>query len=472
MYPRRLDTCIGLVLGMILAGATAVAGETRQGPPLRVATFVVDATPPLGSPLCHGSVEPAKVIVDPLSARGIVLMGEASPIVLCAVDWVGIANSCHDAWREALAEAAGTTPDRVAVHALHQHDAPGCDFEAEALLAEQGLGGHMSDPAFVRTAIARAADAVREAMGRPVAVTHVGTGRAKVERVASNRRILGPDGKVQHVRFSSTQNEAAIAAPEGVIDPWVKLVSFWNGETPLASLTWYATHPQSFYRHGGVSTDFVGYARMLREATLPGVAHIHFTGAAGNVAAGKYNDGSPPRRYELANRLAEGMARAWEAVEKRPISAADIEWRVHPVALPPRDTLIEEELVATLGNAELPARNRIRAARNLTFLRRCHEGHEIDLACLRIGDTYVLHMPGELFVEYQLAAQEMRPDAMVCMAAYGEYGPGYIGTAISYGQGGYETGPPARVGPGSEDVLMAAIKSLLEPLPASAGNVD
>jgi len=55
----------------------------------------------------------------------------------------------------------------------------------------------------------------------------------------------------------------------------------------------------------------------------------------------------------------------------------------------------------------------------------------------------VLHMPGELFVEYQLAAQRMRPNDTVCMAAYGDYGPGYIGTQIAYTQGGYETSPRA-----------------------------
>ena len=52
-------------------------------------------------------------------------------------------------------------------------------------------------------------------------------------------------------------------------------------------------------------------------------------------------------------------------------------------------------------------------------------------------------MPGELFVEYQLAAQKFRPDLFVAMAAYGDYAPGYIGTEIAYPQGGYETGPRA-----------------------------
>ena len=72
-------------------------------------------------------------------------------------------------------------------------------------------------------------------------------------------------------------------------------------------------------------------------------------------------------------------------------------------------------------------------------------------------------MPGELFVEYQLAAKELRPDLRVAMAAYGDYGPGYIGTEVAYGQGGYETSERAsKVDKGCEAVLMAGIRELLD----------
>jgi hypothetical protein len=75
----------------------------------------------------------------------------------------------------------------------------------------------------------------------------------------------------------------------------------------------------------------------------------------------------------------------------------------------------------------------------------------------------LLHLPGELFVEYQLAAQHLRPDSAVCVAAYGDYGPGYIGLHDSYAQGGYETSDRAsRVAPSVEGVLMGGIQELLE----------
>jgi hypothetical protein len=67
-----------------------------------------------------------------------------------------------------------------------------------------------------------------------------------------------------------------------------------------------------------------------------------------------------------------------------------------------------------------------------------------------------------LFVEYQLAAKAERSDLFIAMAAYGDYAPGYIGTAKAYAEGGYETTPPAsNVGPGAEAELMGAIRKLL-----------
>jgi hypothetical protein len=434
----------------------------REQARLWIATFQVDATPPLGSPLCGGAVKPAGEIVDPLSARGIVLKGEGAPIVLCVVDWVGIGNGGYDAWRESLAAAAGTAIDRVAVQTVHQHDAPACDFEADEILKAHGLGGRMFDVAFALRTIERAAAAIRAALENPRPVTHIGLGRARVEKVASTRRVLGRDGKVKFVRYSATESERIRAEPEGTIDPYLCLVSFWNEEQPIASLTYYATHPQSYYGQGGVSADFPGMARAMREAELPEVAHIHFDGAGGDVTAGKYNDGSPANRRVLADRLAAGMRTAWKTMRKQPITASAVSWRTVAVALPLDPSLSNEDALArTIDDKKLPLPRRLGAASDLAWARRVRAGREISLSALRLGPAVILHMPGELFVEYQLAAQKLRPDDSVCMAAYGDYGPGYIGTAIAYTQGGYEP-TASRVAPSVEAVLLAAIKQLLD----------
>jgi hypothetical protein len=447
-----------LIAGPFISPCTAA----DPPPPLRIATFQADVTPPLGTPLCHGNVKPAKEIVDRLSARGIILLTEKKPIVLCSVDWVAISNTSHDEFREAIAQAAGTTADRVSVHTVHQHDTPGIDFMTDELLAKHGLGGRMFDPVPARDAIERTAQAAKKALEHTHPVTHLGCGVGKVEKVASNRRILDADGKCIMTRMSSCRKEKAIAAPEGLIDPFVRLISFWDGDRALASLTYYACHPQSYYGRGGVSYDFVGMARAQREAALPEMPHIHFNGAGGNIAAGKYNDGSPKMRPILADRLAAGMKAAWEDAQKTPVRAGDVDWRVVPVQLPVRKTLIEKELLQKVKNEDLKQSERIRSARELCWLRRMKSGHQIELGALRIGPARVLHMPGELCIEYQLAAQSFRPDAFVAMAAYADDGMCYICTEIAYSQGGYEPGRASRVAPEVEGVLMGAIREMLE----------
>ncbi|MBI1899811.1 MAG: hypothetical protein HYS13_01700 [Planctomycetia bacterium] len=458
-----MHRCILAAAVFLTVNSFGVAAE-----PLRIATFQADVTPPLGAPLCDALVKPAAEIVDPLSARGVVLFGAGKPIVLCAVDWVGIGNGGHDAFREALAKSAETTPDRVAVHCLHQHDAPGCDFDAEALLAANGLSGKLFHVAFARQAIERVAAAAAESVKSPRNVTHVGAGRGRVNEVAATRRVMGDDGKVKYVRYSSCKDEKIRAEPEGTIDPYVHLLAFYDGDKPLAVLTYYATHPQSYYGQGGVSCDFPGLARGLREEELGakkpgGPLLVHFNGAGGNVTAGKYNDGSKENRPVLARRLADGMKAAWESQKRAAVSAAEVTWTTRGVRLPVSERLKDEDaLLKVVQDSTAAERDRLRAARDLTFARRCQNGPEIVIGCLRVGPAQVVHMPGELFVEYQLAAQQMKPGAFVAMAAYGDYGAGYIGTEISYTQGGYETGPVSRVSPAVEKVLMEAVRELLK----------
>ena len=446
------------LLAWVVFALPLAAGEK----PLKIAIFEVDVTPPLGTPLCDGLVMPAKEIVDPLSARGIILFTNEKPIVLCAVDWVGIGNSGHIAFREALAKAAGTTKDRVTVHCLHQHDAPGCDFEADELLAKYKLGGKLFDPAFARTAIDRIAKAVENAAKNPRTVTHIGTGKAKVEEVASNRRVMGPDGKVKYVRYSSTKDPKIRAEPEGLIDPFVHVLAFYDGKIPLSIMTYYATHPQSYYGKGGVSCDFPGLARHRCERDVSWPKHIHFNGAGGNITAGKYNDGAVENRSILAGRLAKGMKEAYASIKKESVDASKVSWRFTTAAFPVNKLYTTEELKTKIADETMKEKDRLQAARHFVWARRCEAGETIDMQCLQIGSAYVLHMPGELFIEYQLAAQKMRPNSHVMMAAYGDYGMGYIGTSIAYTQGGYETGPVSRVGPDVEEVLMKAMRALLK----------
>lgn len=424
---------------------------------LKLATFDVDATPPVGSQLAYDPVTGRWDLG--LRARGIVILGAGQPVVICSIDWIGIANDGQDEFKRVLSEAAGTTPQRVAVQCGHLHDAPICDFGAEKLLLEAGINPLAFRSDFARQVITRLGKAIELSLKQAQPITHIGTGEAQVYQVASNRRIQGADGRIRATRWTTCKDSALRAEPEGLIDPMVSLVSFWNQDKPIAVMSFYATHPQSYYRTGLPNPDFPGVARFMRQLAVPDALHLHFNGAAANIGAGKYNDGSKENRGMLAARLADGMKRAWEATRKGPVTAGSVSWNTVPVSLPPANYIdsLRTELKTKTTDTIFITNN----TSKMVYLDRLRQGNKIDLGCLSAGRTRMLFMPGELFVEYQLAAKADRPDLFVAMAGYGDYGPNYICTDIAYKQGGYEAGKASAVAPGTEKIIMDAIKKLL-----------
>ena len=428
-------------------------------PPLHISTFACDVTPPLEHPLCGGWIEPVRGVDDPLKALGVVLMGVGKPVVLCAVDWTGLRNEAFRGWRAALADAAHTTPENVSLHCVHPHNAPFADTEAEKLIAAAGSAKSL-DLTYYADCVKRSAVAVKASLPMAKRFTHVGTGQGRVEQVASNRRVLGPDGKVKFTRTSATKSKEARDEPEGLIDPFLRTLSFWDGDTPLAALHTYACHPMSYYGDGRVTADFCGLARQKMQDKFPGVFQMYFNGCGGNVTAGKYNDGAKENRAVLRDEIYTAMRIARATTTRHAVE--EYFWRTEAVTLPARReaTFGEEASRKLLEDTKATAAKRNNAAYQLAWLKRL--ATPIELSCLDFGGKVLnLFLPGEAFVEYQLAAQKMRPDAAVHVAAYGDDGPGYIPTARAYLEGGYEP-TVALAGPESEDILLAAMRKLLK----------
>jgi hypothetical protein len=428
------------------------------GQSLRLATFRTDITPPIGAPLCGGLVKPVAGVSEPLLALGVVILSEDKPVVLCAVDWCEIRAGDHVHWREVLARAAGTTPERVAVQSLHQHNAPLADSAAHKLLAGFASPPSVIDIEWAELALAGVAASIEAALKKPTPVTHIAHGEAAVEKVASNRRIMGEDGKVAKMRLSSTKDATLRKLPEGTVDPMLKTISFWNGEKKLAALHYYATHPMSYYGDGMVTSDFVGTARERRTKD-DGVPHVYFTGCGGNIAAGKYNDASKESRVRLGENIHTAMVKSEQEMKRVPLTK--IEWRARPVVLKSNTEFPEERMLKVIENSAAAASTRISAAFRVGFIRQSAAGVPIQFTSLHLDDDVcLLHLPGETFIEYQLFAQQQRPGGFVATASYGDGGPGYIPLEKSFAEGGYEP-TQAFAAPESEKVMRETIVELL-----------
>lgn len=442
----------------------AVAGFSLTDESLetyRVATFSADVTVPPGHGMMGGAWL-SKSVADPLEAHGLVLLGAVMrPVVFVAVDWCEIRNEALERWQQVLAEAANTDPERVMVSAVHQHDAPVADLAAERILREHNAQGTVCDLEFHEVAIQRTASALRDSLASARHVTHIGMGAAQVEGIASNRRYLVADGSVRFDRASATRDPMAREAPEGLIDPWLKTLSLWDGEVPLVAVSSYAVHPMSYYGQGEVSADFPGLARRMRQQELPTVKQIYVTGCAGNITAGKYNTGAKTNRAVLAERLRRGMENAWTATRRSPLT--NVIFRVEPVRLEPRDgpgfTVADLEKTVSTTNAR-PFQQCL-AAMGLSWRQRADAGQRIAIPCLDFSVVQWLVLPGESYVEFQLAAQRMRPDSFVFVAGYGEGATGYIPTERHFAEHDGNLSDWCWVAPGSEARLLEALRRVL-----------
>ncbi len=446
-------------LSLLLAGWQATL---LQAAPLRVAAFACDATPPLGEPMIWAI--PLQKVVAPLLAKGVVLEDGANRYVLCSFDWCLIGNESTANFQQTLARAAGTSPSRVSVHSVHQHVAPYVDEGAHRLLdAAPRPPAHLS-AAYLEGLRVRLAGAAHQAVGRLEVFDQIGTGEARVERVASARRIHDANGKLL-VRFSTGAKDKAIAeAPEGDIDPMLKTITFARGTKPVVRLHYYATHPQTQSCNGTASADFVGEAREAVERAEQ-VPQIYFTGCAGDVTVGKYNDGSPEAYAGLRERFEAGLKAAIKNTRFAP--ADQLVWRTAKVTFPlrgDRDKVLTESRAWLADTNQADGMRVYKGAMRLAFIERLEQ--PVETSSLQIGNVMIVALPGEPMLAFQRYAQSLRRDQFVAVAGYGDAGPAYICTDEAISEGGYEPGS-ANVGRASESALKTAIRDLMSVTPGN-----
>ncbi|MFO0427024.1 MAG: hypothetical protein ACK526_10715 [Planctomyces sp.] len=454
---------IAAIIAMVLCGSADLeaAAESR----LLAATFRVDVTPQIGNGPCVGCMPKIDRIEHPLELRGLLLKSGDLTCVMAAVDFCGISNSSDEQIRDAMAAAAGTTRERVALQSLHQHSAPIIDADAVRILHGEDSAELKQHLQFTQKVSSDTAKAIRKAAGELRPVTRIIATRATVDRVASNRRVPQPDGSIS-VRTSLTRELNIRNAPEGLIDPWLRTLTLMDGEEKIVQLHYYATHPQTFYGDARVSWDAVGMARDRHEKTTK-IFQIYFTGCGGNITVGKYNDGTQGAREELASRIQDAMERSSGAVpdnivELSSLTADQITWKSSPIRFTVReDGPFHPDALRQQLDRKQPFSSRLTASMFSSFGERLRNGHVGQATRLRIGNIAIVHLPGEPFVEFQLFAQRnAAADSFVCVAGYGDCGVWYYGPDhIFTDRGGFEqtwslTGP-------CEKKVMKAIEELV-----------
>lgn len=447
------------ILGTLAASGLTI--PTLAAPlKLTASTFSVEVTPPVGHPCMGGGIAPVKEVVDPLFAHGVIIQGAEKPLAIVAVDWCEIRNDAYDRWREVIASAIGTTRERILLSALHQHDTPIADLTAEQLLLNAKAKGSICLLDFHEKTVQRVAAVAKASLANAQPLTHIGIGQAEVAEVASNRRYLDEKGNVQYNRMSASRDPKIRAGEIGTIDPMLKALSLWNNDTPIVVFNSYATHPMSFYGRGGVTADFVGMARRLRQADEPKTLQIYISGCSGNVTAGKFNDGAVENRPVLAKKLHSAMKAAWQQTKRLPVT--EVTFRRVPLEFKLRP---EAEFAIAALQKQLTENPRpfgqCLAALGLSWAKRVNAGQPVDVCAIDFGTAAYLLLPAESYVEFQLHAQQVRKDHFIMVAGYGESGPGYIPIERAWKENDNNLRDWCWVAPGSEERMNKAIEKAL-----------
>lgn len=431
---------------------------------LRLASFKTDITPPGGEPIAFGV---NRRVDSRIFVRGLVLQKDSVRAVLAAADIIGLHGSVYRVWRRAIAFAAGCPEKNVLLHCVHQHDSILPPSKTRLRLGAKLNLGPQPSVAYYSRILSNIGAAVRQAVrGRWRKVSRIATSERRVAGLASNRRLVGPDGKIFAMRWSMTSNLELQRKPVGQIDPFLRTVGFLSeNERVLAALHYYATHPMGAYGRNMASADIPGVALSYAEKTRRGTAQLYFTGCAGDVTFGKYTFASKSKNLRvLGARLGRALAENLLALRGKNHSAISLRLTRASFDLP----LDRARINAAAMEKRLRAAKERGAAhfpiRMLELLRGWERWRRVELTRLDLGpDLHILSFPAETVVAYQLFAQELAPEHFIAIAGYAEGIYGYLPTARMFSEGGHEAhGGPST--PELEARYKAAIETLLADL--------
>lgn len=402
-----------------------------------------------------GVHRPARFVLNDIHARAVAFRQGEERFLLLSMELLAVTREWTDAIRAFAAEELGFPPECVAVHAVQCHSAPSM---GQIMLTDRLAPAREhpwirgSDPDYGPLALSRIKPMLRNAF-EAMCPVHLRFGTALESRVSFNRRIAMRDG-TSEMGMGGRPQDALYR--EGPSDPEVGVALFTTEslDTP-AALLHHTCHPVHWQPHDAVHSDWPGaWVQQVRGEMLPGVTPLVLNGCCGNVHhADVLNPDREDTPRSMARLLTEAVRRALEGPcvnDEAPVLASRAErfgipWREFPEGLfDDARRFIEEHPEPTWTDETKTrlGRDWAYAASQLDIEQMMAESDtfEYEIQALRIGDLAIVFLPGEPFVEGQLAIKQRSPFTRTFVAHMSNRYVGYIPTPEAIARGGYEVG--------------------------------
>jgi hypothetical protein len=418
---------VGLLLGDICSPSARAA--------LKSGSAKVDITPPVGvwlSGYRHRD-KPSIGIEDELYAKALVVDDGQNKMAIVSADLLWVPLEITSEVRKKVKDEIGIAEENILICATHTHfgpkidritkdwpDAPASEVDKSYV---QGLGQKLVD--------------VILAANKDLKEVRLGATKGQVSELSYNRRTKKADGTVE-MTFNLPP-----ASPEltfGPIDPEVCILRVENTNGRLVcAIVNFACHPvsgdQDKERFYHISADYPGYTAKVIEQAEGGVC-LFALGTAGNMNPIRINMAQP--RSQTGKALGGEVLRRIQFVStsgEAPLKAMKKE-----VVLPVKRDLPAERV-----------RNEDKGKETLTT--------EIQL--LRLGDIYILGLPGEVLVEIGLGIKKEAGIENLFIVSLSNDTCGYVCPKQAYKEGGYEPGSGTNLAEGAGEIIAQEALKLL-----------
>jgi hypothetical protein len=440
---------------MVILALVLCASPAHSAGSMRVGAAKVDVTPPV-----DGSPGQFIGILDPLFVRAIVIESEGRRAALVSVDAGAIGAQTWDYVSRRAAGELGIPATRLMLTATHTHSAP---FGASRALEDR-----------IVDAIARAAGALQPArMASGTGVSYINVNRNIVDR-KTNRWWEGPNY-------------------EGVSDKTVAVTAFETPDgKPLAIYYNYAVHAVVTGNLDLVSADIPGATSSYIEESLgPDVVALWSTGASGDQNPIYFQQTYDLRQIRIEDYARRGedisnaMPPGGQGMDRNDPRVALLMDQQKRMILSMGQMLGEEVLHVARFGLERPVATGAIVGGQATFQcpgrQRTDAGRagtpgtyidadpvEIRLSLLRIGDTVIGGVNGEVFsaIAQRFKAESPYKHTMMATLTNGMARSGYIPSDEAFGYQTFEV-LGSRLKPGCAE---SAIVSGLLDLIADAGD--
>ena len=444
---------------------------------IRVGTAAVDVTPEPGLPLMGNFRDDyaARGTHDPLWGRAIVFAdSQGTKAGLLAVDVCMVDRGNVALIREAIGEGCDVPPENVLVHATHTHSGP-------ATSGKLGMAEEIAPhAAAIELLLRKAASAVIQADRRLEDAT-VEAGCVMEDRVSFHRRLRRTDGTTQ-MNWEALQpgfDPKQIDGPWGPIDPELTCLTLRREGTPAAVLVSFGLHPAILAGDNWqYSADYPGYLRSTLSRSLGGETECLFVnGCCGDVNHVDYHDPDQGRGFEMAERVGTFLASAacraideGERVDSGCLRVVREYVELDRLQISPRE---QQRCREVLENAEEnPPEGQVDGLPDAYFARlrqdmaRVQEQPDpVEVMAIRLGETAIVGLPGEVFCELGLEIKRRSPARYTIVAGLCNDAVGYLPTMEAFLQRGYETTAGSTFyAPGSGGRLVESAVRLLEQL--------